>query len=111
MKTPTLLKRIWALINLASVVAWILSLGVGGILSSLLANFIGLEQPWRWLFFVGVFLAGTAVTLPLARVGLAWLTAKLPQVETPITTTEAGETYGSGQLGPTVSSYCTPPGR
>jgi hypothetical protein len=71
MKTPKFLKRIWALINLASVLAWLLSLGVGGILSSLLANLVGLEEPWRWLIFVSVLLVGTALSFPLSRVALA----------------------------------------
>jgi MFS family permease len=99
MKTPKFLKRIWALINLASVLAWLLSLGVGGILSSLLANLVGLEEPWRWLIFVSVLLVGTALSFPLSRVALAWLTAILPQVEASITTAEAAETEAARDRG------------
>jgi len=72
------IRRAWGLASAASVLAWLLSIGVGGVVSTLLASAVRLDQPWRSFFFVSALLVAASVTMPLAQAGFVWLAAILP---------------------------------
>lgn len=87
------LRVLWALLNAASIFAWLFSLGVGGAVGAIAANALDLSQPWRGFFFVGVLLMTTAVALPLSRAGFSWLSGLLPSPKQ-----QGGGGFTSGML-------------
>jgi hypothetical protein len=68
-----LFKRLFAVANFVSVLAWLFSLGFGAVVSSTLANFVSLDEPWRFLFFLGLFFMAAALSVPFALTLFSWL--------------------------------------
>jgi hypothetical protein len=79
MAIPRFLKRGWGLVGAASTLAWLASLGIGGALSSFLANSLDLRQPWFSFCVVSLFLLITAVAVPLMQGAFVWLSGALPR--------------------------------
>jgi MFS family permease len=54
---------LWNLLNAASITAWLISLGVGGLVTTALGWFASFESEWQWPFWVSLFVLITGVTL------------------------------------------------
>ena len=84
MKVPEFLSRLWRALAAAGTLYWVLfSLGLGGILSSIITNALDLHEPWLAFFFIGAFLALTSIALPLSRAGFMLLATVLPRPPEP----------------------------
>ena len=84
------IKGQWRLAGALGTLSWLLAIGLGGLLSTVLATAFDLGQPYQSVFYLSAFLTVTPVLVPLAQGGLVWLTGKLPQTR-PLTDREVAE--------------------
>jgi hypothetical protein len=60
------LKLAYQLVNAASTVAWIISLGAGSVVTGAIGWVAGFQSPWQYPVWVGVFLLLTGFSLAIA---------------------------------------------
>jgi hypothetical protein len=68
---------VYHVLNAASILAWLISLGLGLILTTVVGWLASLESSWQWPLWLGVFLLSTGVALAL----VGWI---LPPPRQPI---------------------------
>jgi hypothetical protein len=76
-----MLRRLWKLLEAASVLAWLLSLGGGTVISVLVAYFAGFASPWNYFLFAGLLLLLTATLMPLGSRAANVLQGQIPHAE------------------------------
>jgi len=54
---------LWNLLNAASIMAWLVSLGVGGIVTTIAGWLASFDSSWQWPFWVSLFVLITGITL------------------------------------------------
>lgn len=71
------LKLLWSAVTSLSTLAWLLSLGIGGLVTTGLSQVVTLETPWNGVFFVSAFLVAWALAVPFSKVAISWLSVAL----------------------------------
>jgi hypothetical protein len=67
------LRFAWRAISSVSTLAWVLSLGIGGVVVTAASRLVSLESPWNLVFFTSVFLIAWALVVPASTLAVSRL--------------------------------------
>jgi hypothetical protein len=91
------LKRLWRVVGAISTLAWLLSLGVGSVVSAILGNLVGLKEPSEAFFLVGILLATFALSMPFSQWAITRLSLALAPPRTEVQPTVVHQTVDQGE--------------
>jgi hypothetical protein len=78
------LRLAWSTVTSLSTLAWLLSFGIGGLVTTGLSQVISLEAPWNVIFLASAFMVAWALAVPFAKSALTWISAELTAGSPPV---------------------------